>query len=265
MEDPLSSQAPILQRFSLRGRVALVTGGGQGIGRAFAHALGEAGASVAVVDMVKERADVVKNELLAKGIESIAIVANVTKASEVEAMVQTVVQWKGELHVAVNNAGIVTHNNAEDMTEREWDSVLDVNLKGVFLCCQAEARAMLPKGYGKIVNVASMSARIVNHPQNQCSYNASKAGVVHLTKSLATEWAPKGLCVNSISPGYIATPLNYGNPQLVPLISEWTKQTPLRRLGSVTDLQGAVVFMASDTSDFMTGHDLVIDGGFTCW
>lgn len=263
--DIVLKQPPIFERFSLKNKVALVTGAGQGIGRAFAHALGEAGASVAVIDVVAERARHVSHELEKKKNASLDIVADVSKKSDVDLMIQKIIQWKGTLDIAVNNAGICINKPAEEMSVEEWDSVMNINLKGVFLCAQAEAKVMIPKRYGKIINTASMSASIVNYPQPQCAYNASKAGVVHLTKSLASEWASKGIRVNSISPGYMNTALIQQNPKLTPLISTWVQHTPLGTLGEVTDLQGAIVYLASPASDFMTGHDLVIDGGFTIW
>ena len=154
------------------------------------------------------------------------------------------------------------------MPEMEWDRMLDVNLKGVFLCAQAEGQVMLRMGYGKIINTASMSAHIANMPQNQAAYNASKAGVLQLTRSLAAEWASRGVRVNSISPGYMRTELvNQFIQQPIgrDKLPYWLERTPMGRLGEVTDLQGAVVYLASEASDFMTGHDIVIDGGYCTW
>jgi len=168
MKDAVLAAKPIMERLALHGRVALVTGAGQGIGRAYAHALGEAGAAVAVVDIVKERADTVVAELEAKGIDALSIECDVTNAQAVQAMLDAVLAKWGKLTIAVNNAGVGGWSNAEDTSEAEWDRVLNLNLKAVFLCCQAEARVMLAAGYGKIINTASMSGHIVNYPQTKC-------------------------------------------------------------------------------------------------
>ena len=252
----------ILDRFSLAGRTALVTGGGQSIGRAFALALAEAGADVAIVDINPQTARDVAEQVRALGVRSLAIEADVTVADQVQGMVQRVVAEWGQLTIGVNNAGRGGWANAEEMSEADWDAVISLNLKGVFLCCQAEGRVMLGQGYGKIVNTASMSASIVNRPQNQVAYNSSKAGVVHLTRTLAAEWAPRGLRVNCISPGYTRTPLV---DQVGHLVPGWLKDIPMGRMAETTDLQGALVFLAAECSDYVTGHDLIVDGGFTLW
>jgi NAD(P)-dependent dehydrogenase (short-subunit alcohol dehydrogenase family) len=268
MSDPVLSAKPILERFRLDGRVALVTGGGQGIGRAFAHALGDAGAKVAVVDIALERAETVANELTAKSIDSIAIKTDVTQPEQVQGMINTIVKHWGTLTIGVNNAGMGQWIAAEDIAETDWDRMLDLNLKSVFLCVQAEARLMLKAGYGKIINTASMSASIVNTPQNQAHYNISKAGVLHLTHSLAAEWASRGVRVNSISPGYTRTSLVEDllqTPAGKEVMPRWMAMTPMARMAEVTDLQGAVVFLAAEVSDFMTGSDMIIDGGYCAW
>ena len=268
MADVVLEAAPILERFRLNGRVALVTGGGQGIGRAFAHALGEAGAAVAVVDLVPATAEAVAAELQAKGIEAMAVHADVTRSDQVQAMVQQVVRRWDRLTIGVNNAGIGIWSDAVSMDERDWDRMFDINLKGVFLCAQAEAQVMIPAGYGKIINTASMSATISNTPQNQAAYNTSKAGVLHLTHSLAAEWAPKGVRVNAISPGFTRTKLVEDlleTPVGREVMPKWMSLTPLGKMAEVTDLQGAVVFLAAAVSDYMTGGDMIIDGGYCCW
>jgi NAD(P)-dependent dehydrogenase (short-subunit alcohol dehydrogenase family) len=268
MADKLLEAKPILERFRLDGRVALVTGGGQGIGRAFAHALGEAGAAVAVVDIGKEYAEAVVAELKQKGIDAMPIVADVTQPDQVQAMVDTVLARWGKLTIGVNNAGIGLWKGAEAMTPEDWDRIMNLNLRAVFLCAQAEGRHMLQAGYGKIINTASMSGHIVNYPQNQSAYNTSKAGVIHLTRSLATEWAARGVRANSISPGYTRTLLVenlLATPEGQTVLPTWMSLTPMGRMGEVTDLQGAVVYLASEASDFMTGADIVIDGGYCAW
>lgn len=268
MTDPVLTTKPILERFRLDGRTALVTGAGQGIGRAFAHALGEAGAAVAVVDISLPHAEEVAGELTQKGIDAIALQADVTKADQVQAMVDDVLKKWGGLTIGVNNAGIGQWIAAEELSEQDWNKMIDLNLKGVFLCAQAEARVMLKAGYGKIISTASMSGSIVNTPQNQAHYNISKAGVIHLTKSLAAEWAARGVRVNCISPGYTRTKLVddlLQTPVGKEMLPKWLALTPMNKMGEVTDLQGAVVFLAAEVSDFMTGSDIIIDGGYCAW
>lgn len=268
MSDSVLEAPSILERFRLDGRTALVTGGGQGIGRGYAHALGEAGAAVAVVDLVLQRAEAVAHELAQKGVDAIAVAADVTKEDQVAAMVDAVMQKWGKLTIGVNNAGIGVWADGESMKPDAWRKVIDLNLTGVFLCAQAEARVMLAAGYGKIINTASMSGHIVNTPQNQSAYNASKAGVIHLTRSLAAEWATRGVRVNSISPGYTRTQLVddlLKTPEGQHMAPEWMRLTPMARMAEVSDLQGGLVYLAAPASDFVTGHDIVIDGGYCVW
>lgn len=268
MSDSVLSAMPILDRFRLDGRTALVTGGGAGIGRGYAHALGEAGAAVAIADLVLERAETVAHELTTKGIDAIAIAADVTKEDSVAGMVGAVMKKWGKLTIGVNNAGASQWIDSEKQSFAEWQKIVDLNLNGVFLCAQAEARVMLPAGYGKIISTASMSGSIVNKPQNQAAYNTTKAAVIHLTKSLAAEWATKGIRVNCISPGYtrtalvdqfLETPVGKENYPI------WMEMTPMGKMLDVTDLQGALVYLASAASDFATGLDLIVDGGYTTW
>ncbi|MCK6579832.1 MAG: glucose 1-dehydrogenase [Anaerolineae bacterium] len=268
MSDVVLEAKPILERFRLDGKTALVTGGAQGIGRAFAHALAECGASVAIVDLSLEKAEEVAHELMAKGVQSIAVRADVTKPADAATMVDGVMKAWGKLTIGVNNAGVGQWVDSDKMSEADWDRMLDINLKGVFLCSQAEARVMIPAGYGKIINTASMSGHISNTPQNQAAYNASKAGVLHLTRSLAAEWASKGVRVNSISPGYTRTQLVddlLATPIGKEMLPAWMALTPIRTLAEVTDLQGALVYLAAAVSDYATGTDIVIDGGYCAW
>jgi len=265
--DPLLDPAAprILDRLRLDGRRALITGAGQGIGRAFAHALAEAGAHVAVIDLDRERAETVADELRAKGAEALALGADVSDDGAAEGYVGAVLDAWGGLEIAVNNAGVNRNSAAEDTTTGEWDEVFALNTRAVFLGCQAEARMMLRAGYGKIVNTASMASLIVPHPQKQAAYNSAKAAVVQLTRTLAAEWADRGVRVNCMSPGIIRTALIEQSPALRPLVEEWLTQIPLGRLGEVTDLQAGIVYLASGASDYMTGHNLVIEGGQTLW
>jgi len=268
MSDPAKVRRNIIDRFRLDGRVALVTGAGQGIGRGYALALGEAGARVAVVDLNLASAEQVAQELSDKKAEAIALKADVTRTPEVEGMVARVLQHFGSLTIGVNNAGIGKWCDSEAMKDEEWRAVLSLNLDAVYYCAREEGRVMLKSGYGKIINTASMSAHIVNTPQNQAAYNASKAGVLHLTRSLAAEWAPQGVRVNSISPGYTRTKLVddlLATPVGQKMLPRWLALTPMGRMAEVEDLEGALVYLASPASDFVTGSDIVIDGGYCCW
>jgi len=268
MNDSVFQVASIVERLSLRGKSALITGGAQGIGRALAHGFAEAGANVALVDLNLAAAEIVAGELEAKGVRAIALKADVTREDQVRAAVEHTVAAFGSLTIGVNNAGVAQWQSAEDVTDADWNRMFGINLKGVFLCCQAEAQVMLGAGYGKIINTASMSGSIVNTPQHQSLYNASKAGVIHLTRSLAAEWAKRGVRVNSISPGYTRTALVEDfleTPEGQAAFQVWMNMTPMGKMAEVTDLQGAAVFLASSASDFVTGLDLVIDGGYSCW
>uniref|UniRef100_A0A3B4UDB0 D-arabinitol 2-dehydrogenase [ribulose-forming] n=1 Tax=Seriola dumerili TaxID=41447 RepID=A0A3B4UDB0_SERDU len=255
---------PILDRMRLDGKVAYVTGAGQGIGRAFAHALGEAGAKVAVVDLDKVKAEAVAKELSLKGIKAVSVTADISKSDDVQKMIDSIVSKWGAIHIGCNNAGINMNSASEDTSLEEWDQTFNVNLRGTFMCCQAAGRVMLKQGYGKIINTASMASLIVPHPQKQLSYNTSKAGVVKLTQTLGTEWIDRGVRVNCISPGIVDTPLIHSE-SLRPLVQRWLSDIPAGRLAQVTDLQAAVVYLASDASDYMTGHNLVIEGGQSLW
>lgn len=256
----------IIESMRLDGKAIYVTGGASGIGKCAAMAFAEAGADVAIVDVNLEGAEKVAKEIAeATGSKTIAIRTDVTDEAQVTAMVEKVVDTYGKLDACYNNAGICINTPAEEMTFEQWKKVIDINLTGVYLCSVAAGRVMLKQGYGSIINTASMSGHIVNVPQPQCAYNASKAGVIMLTKSLAVEWAKKGVRVNSISPGYIGTELIMNAEHLIPLIKEWNAIAPLGRLGKPEELQSILVYLAGDTSTFTTGSDIVIDGAFTCF
>ncbi len=255
----------IMERMRLDGKKIFVTGGARGIGMNIARAVAEAGADVALVDTDLAEAEQTAARLADEtGRLVLAVQADVTKPADVEAMIRTLLERFGRIDVAFCNAGICVNQPAETMSYEDWRRVIDINLTGVFLTAQAAGRVMIAQGGGSIINTASMSAHIVNVPQPQCAYNASKAGVIQLTKSLAVEWALKNVRVNSISPGYIGTDLTLNSPSLKPLIEQWNAMAPLHRLGRPDELQAIAVYLAGDASTFTTGSDFVIDGAFTC-
>ena len=254
----------VIDRFKLDGRTALVTGGGTGIGLGIARALAEAGADVAVCGRTQATLDQAAAQIEAVGSRAQAITADVMCAEEMRGAVQTVVDNWGQLDIAVNNAGITTWVDAVELSEDDWDRVVDTNLKGVFLGSREAARVMIPREMGVIINVASISAQIVNRPQRQAHYSTSKAGGVQLTKALATEWATHGIRVNAVSPGYTRTEMA-DTPRTRDAQPIWVRDTPMGRMAEVDEIEGAVVFLASDAASYITGHDLVIDGGFTAW
>lgn len=253
------------QLFDLGGRVALVTGAGSGIGQRIALGLAQCGADVACLDRRTDNGLADSEALIQKaGRKVLPLAVDVTEKGALADAVEKTESTLGPLAVAVNAAGIANANPAEELKEDQYQTLMDINLKGVFLSCQAEARAMLKHGAGSIINIASMSGVIVNRGLMQVHYNASKAGVIHMTKSLAMEWVDRGIRVNSISPGYTATPMNT-RPEMVHLTKEFESQTPMGRMASVDEMVGPAVFLASDASSFCTGVDLLVDGGFCCW
>lgn len=256
----------IIEKMRLDGKAIYVTGAASGIGKCAATAFAEAGADVAIVDINYEGAKKVAEEIReATGSNTIAISCDVTDPEQVEAMVAKVVETYGKLDACYNNAGIALNVDAEKMSYEQWLKVININLNGVFLCATAAGRVMLKQGYGSIINTASMSGHIVNVPQPQCAYNASKAGVIMLTKSLAVEWAKKGVRVNCISPGYIGTELILNNEGLKPLMEQWNQLSPYGRPGKPEELQSILVYLAGDTSSFTTGSDFIVDGAYTCF
>ncbi len=254
---------PILDRFSLTGKTVLITGAGRGIGESLALALAEAGADVAVLDLDLRSAEATAESIRGLGRLSLALHADVRSPGQVSSAVSAVLESWGKLDIGVNNAGVAKAQPSIEVTEEDWDHIVDVDLKGVFLCAQAEGRAMLERGSGCIINVASMSAGITNRPQLHVHYNAAKAGVVQLTRTLAAEWSSRGVRVNAISPGHMLTPMTASMDEESK--QTWISNTPAARNGTPADLQGAAVYLASDVSSFVTGHDLIIDGGYTLW
>jgi len=256
----------IIEKMRLDGKKGFVTGAARGIGKCTATAFAEAGADVAIVDLDIAEAEKTAKELAEKtGRKVIAIKTDCTDPAQVDAMVEQVVKELGGLNFCHNNAGICINAPAEEMTYEQWLKVININLNGVFLTDVAAGKYMLAHGGGSIINTASMSGHIVNVPQPQCAYNASKAGVILLTKSLAVEWAKKGVRVNCISPGYIGTELILANKGLTALIDQWNGMAPMGRLGKPEELGSICVYLAGDTSSFTTGSDIVVDGAFTCF
>jgi NAD(P)-dependent dehydrogenase (short-subunit alcohol dehydrogenase family) len=235
-----------LEKFRLGGKTAIVTGGGQGIGLACVEALAEAGAKVVIADRDAKAAETARAEMKKKGYDIELVDMDVTNSGRVSEVADQLTSRHGKVDILVNNAGIArSETPAETVTDEHWLNVLDVNLNGTFWCCRAFGKHMLQAKAGTIVNVGSMSGFVVNKPQEQCYYNASKAAVHHLTKSLAAEWGARGLRVNAVD--------------------AWIGGTPMARLGRVEEIASVVLFLASDAASLMTGSIVLVDGGYTCW
>lgn len=247
--------------FSLKGKVTIVTGGNQGIGKVVAGYLADAGSDVVIFDLndaTKVAEDIAKEY----GVRTAAYVCDVTDPKQVEETIAKAAEDMGTLDLLFNNAGICIHKDAVDCEPEDWLKVINVNLNGIFFMAQAFGKYLMANNKtGNIVNTASMSGTIVNIPQGQASYNSSKAGVAHLTKSLAVEWATKGIRVNSISPGYIKTEMT-GNVRQ-DWQDFWVSSIPFKRMGTPEELAGAVIYLLSDASTYTSGLDMIIDGCFT--
>ena len=250
-----------LQKFSLQGKTALVTGGSRGLGRAIAQALGEAGAAVAVTARTDESAQAAAAELADLGIRSFGVRLEVSDADDVERAVETVSSQFGGIDVLVNNAGISIGGAAFEAPDTVWHEVMSTNVDGVWYCSRAVGRRMRERGGGTIVNIGSMSAEIVNQPRWQVSYLTSKAAVHQMTKGLAAEWAPYGIRVNAVAPGYFLTEMS---PVDQPEYKPWcVDPAAMKRPGLPEELGPVVIFLAGEASSFMTGSVVTVDGGYT--
>ena len=246
--------------FGLNGKVAIVTGGGRGIGQVIAQGLAEAGAEVVILS--RSGAEETVKLITEAGGKAYDLKADVTDEAQVDKALAEILERSGSIDVLFNNAGICMHPSTLEATVEEFREVVDINLTGEFIMCRAVGRIMIERGIkGSIINMASMSGTIVNIPQWQVSYNASKAGVIHMSKSLAIEWAEYGIRVNSLSPGYIATPMSVDVPK--DLIDAWIPLMPMHRMGKPEELIPAVLYLASDASGYTTGSDIIVDGGYS--
>ncbi len=255
-----------LERFRIQDRVAVVTGGASGIGLSCVEALAEAGARVAIADLDADLTAKAQSELQAKGFKVGGVQMDVTDTKSVKDAAARIVGERGAVDILVCSAGIaISGPLAEDVTDEEWLKVVNVNLNGLFWCCREFGSHMLRAGRGVIVNIGSMSGLIVNKPQAQASYNASKAGVHHLTKSLAADWASRGVRVNAVAPTYINTPMTAYAARDKAMFGVWMDGTPMGRMGEASEVASVVLFLASDASSLLTGSIIVADAGYTCW
>jgi len=256
----------VMEQFRLDGRVAIVTGGGMGLGKAMSLALAQAGSNIVIADIRPDAALETAEEIKACGVEATVIETDVTNEQQVNELAMRVERQYGRIDALVNNAGISHLDPAESLEFSRWNQVINVNLNSVFLMSKAVGRVMIRQGRGSIVNISSMSGLIVNTPQPQVAYNVSKAGVIMLTKSLASEWAAYGVRVNTIAPGYMKTTLT--EPYFESkgeMVQKWLAFTPMGRPGMPDELGGIAVYLASDASSFATGGVFSVDGGYTVW
>src|ERR1700732_2784906 len=244
----------------LDGRVAIVTGGARGIGLETAKALKENGARILIVDINAEAGEKAAKELGADFVRT-----DLTRSDEVSRLATEVRSKHGRIDIAFNNAGIAVNVASEECSDEDWHKVININLHAVFYCCREFGKVMLEQGKGSIINTASMSGIISNTPQPQSAYNVSKAGVIMLTKSLAGEWAKRGVRVNSVSPGYIGTEMTKAGMSQNDWYKYWLDLPLDGRVGEPREVATAVVYLASDASSYFTGSNLVMDGGYTSW
>ena len=254
----------ILERFSLKDKVTIITGGARGLGKAMALSLAQAGSNMVIVDLDLEAAQQTATALAAEGVRTLALQADVTNQAGVDEMVDELMRQFGRIDVLFNNAGIAQWVNAEEMSLNDWKRIMSVNLDSVFIMSRAVGKVMIRQQRGSIVNTSSMSGVIVNTPQSQAAYNVSKAGVIMLTKSLAFEWAKHNIRVNTIAPGYMETEMiEQFRAEHKDKIDLWTSLTPMNRMGRPDELGGLAVYLASDASSYVTGAVCLIDGGYS--
>ena len=253
------------EKFDLSGRVAVVTGGGRNIGFACAEALAEAGSHVVIAELDGEAGSSAAKVLRDKGYSSESLILDVSNSTDVRACADDLVARHDKVDILVANAGICMHAPGEEMPDDMWLKVIDINLNGVYWCNRAFGNHMLQAGSGSIVNIGSMSGIISNKPQKQCSYNASKAGVHMLTKSLAAEWGDRGVRVNAVAPTYIETALTKNALVGTDWYETWIEMTPMNRWGQPPEIASIVLFLASDAASIMTGSIVVADAGYTSW
>ncbi|WP_137931602.1 SDR family NAD(P)-dependent oxidoreductase [Mesorhizobium comanense] len=253
----------IFDKFSLHGKIAVVTGGNRSIGKAIAVGFAEAGAAVAIVARDETRNDETVAELRKLGVKATAVRADVSERADIANMVETVTRELGPIDVLVNNAGIGFHADALTMTDEEWQRVFAINLDAVWKVSQIVGQQMAARGTGSIINIGSISGLIVNRPQWHSPYGISKAAVHHLTKSLAAEWASKGIRVNAIAPGYVKTEI--ANTEYEDYRHYWRDEVPMQRYATPDEIAPIALMLASDASSFITGSILVADGGYTLW
>lgn len=248
-------------RFNLAGKTALVTGSTKGIGRGVALDLAEAGANIVIVSRNQADCDDFAEVIRAKGVKALPFAADVTNSEAVGQLIEKTLETFSRIDILINNAGTAITKAAVDITEKDWDTILNLNLKSVFFVAQAVGKVMIEQKRGKIINIASILG-IIGERQ-VLPYCASKGGVIQMTKALALEWARYDIQVNALCPGYVLTPINEKDMSNVKVLGHILKKIPMRRLGRVNDMAGAAVFLASEESDYMTGQTLVIDGGWT--